>query len=204
MPKYTLEILLDPAYVEQIVAAGQNVVISKQVTPSGTPLAWLSFSPYQANTITWEDSYSVYSSQTLLQSGATISQLASKAAVPKTAYAFQTNVFNVAAPQNPNLGADSYEVINRSGRTLTFGLAQGAKLNGTDLGSNAIFAATLLPGQWLDMTPYENLSVFLYSSSGNATCLGTVTGPSLGVTFGGGTTKQTIQFDYKLGGFQAA
>ena len=204
MPKYTLEILLDPSYVEEIVAAGQNIVISKQVTPSGAPLAWLSFSPYQSNVVTWEDSYAVYTSQTLLQSGATIAQLASRAAVPHTAYSFQKNVFNVAAPMNPSLGPESYEIINASGRTLTFGLAQQASLNGADLGSNAVFAATLLPGQWLDMTPFENLNVFLYQSSGNATCLGTVTGPSLAVSFGGGTTKQTIRFDYRLGGFQAA
>ncbi len=203
MPQYTLQINIDPTYVEQIVKAGQQIVITKQVSPAAGPLAWLSFSPYQSNTVQWEDKYSVYTSQTLVQTGATITQLASRQAVSRTAYGFDNNVFSVAAP-HAQLSTGSYEIINQSGRTLTFGLAQGAQLNGSSLGSSAIYAATLLPGQWLDMTPYENINIFLYNSARNSMCLGTVMGPSLGVSFGGSTTSQTVEFDYNLGGFQLA
>lgn len=201
MPSYQLQINIDPSHVEQIVKAGQQVVMMKQVTGNGTPLAWLAFSPYQSNTVNWQDQYAVFASQSQIQSGATISQLASRNATQRTAYGFDNNIFNVA-PARSVLTSGMYETINQSDHTLTFGLAQAATLNGTDVGSNALFAGSLLPGQWLDMTPYETVSVFLYNNTKSAMCLGTVMGPSLAVTFGGATTSQTISFDYKLGGFQ--
>jgi hypothetical protein len=202
MPMYQLQINLDPTYVEQIVQAGQQIVISKQVTPNGPPLAWLAFSPYQSNTVEWQDQYSVYTSQTSIQSGATISQVANQTAVSRTAYLFNDNVFSATAPHS-TLGNGTYEVVNQSSKMLTFGLAQGASLNGSTLGSNAVFAASVLPGQWLDMTPSETLNVFLAYST-NAMCLGSVMGPALSVPFDGSTTSRTISFNYNLGGFQVS
>lgn len=201
MPKYSLQINIDPTYVKQIVQAGQQVVIMKQVAGNGTPLTWLTFSPYQSNTVTWQDQYAVFASQSQIQSGATITQLATRAASPRTAYGFDNNIFTVAPSRTNPLTSGQYEVINQSNSTLTFGLAQAATLNGSDVGTSALFAGSLLPNQWLDMTPNEIVSVFLYNNTQNAMCLGTVMGPSLEVSFGGATTSQTISFDYNLGGF---
>ena len=202
MPQFSLQINMDPSWVSQVVQAGQQIVITKQVAGnSGTSLAWVSFSPYQSNTVSWQDNYAVYTSQTLVQSGATISQLASMAAVPQTAYGFSDNVFSVATPMS-TLGASQYEIRNQSGLPLTFGLAQAATLNGAQISSTPIFAATVLSGQWLDMTPFDTVTVFLQSNVSNAMCLGTVTGPSCTVTFGGGAAAQTINFVPNLGGFQ--
>jgi hypothetical protein len=139
MPTYQLQINIDPLYVAQIVQAGQQIVISKQATPAGPPLAWLAFSPYPSNHIEWQDQYSVYTSETLLQSGATISQLANHTAVGGTAYGFNGDVFSVTAPHS-TLESGTYEVVNQSRQTLTFGLAQGASLNDSPLGSHVIFA----------------------------------------------------------------
>jgi hypothetical protein len=201
MPMYQLRINIDPQYVVQIIQAEQQIVISKQVTHAGPSLAWLSINPNQSHAVEWQDQYSVYASQTSIQSGATISQLANQSAVPRSAHAFSDNVFSATAPQS-TLGSGTYEVANQSGKTLTFGLAQGASLNGAILGPNAVFAATVLPGQWLDVTPSENISVFLSANTTNAMCLGSVMGPTLLVPFVGNTTLQTISFDYNLGGFQ--
>jgi hypothetical protein len=201
MPTYQLQIQLDDDAVARINQANQQIVITKQVTGSGTPLVWLAFDAFPMNSVTWQDQYSVYASQVQLQSGATIAQIASRSAAPRAAYSFDNNVFSPDAPHSP-LSTGTYEVINDSSRALTFGISQSATVNTQTLGASAIFAASLLPGQWLDMTPSETISIFLYNSTQSAMCLGTVMGPGLTVPFGGANTSQTISFDYNIGGFQ--
>lgn len=204
MPTFTLQVNIDPSWVSQIVQAQQNLIVTKQsAAQGGQTVAWLAFSPYQSNTISWQDTYYVYTSQTLLQAGATITQLASTQAAPQTAYSFQSNVFTVATPYS-QLSASQYEIINQSGQPLVFGLAQGATLNGNALSSSPIFAATVLNNQWLDMTPLDTVSVFLQGNVNSAMCLGTVTGKSCQVNFGNGVSSQTINFNSGLGGFQLA
>jgi hypothetical protein len=201
MPTYSLQISIDPANLGQIVAAGQQIAISKQFTGSGTPIIWLSFSPLQSNTVTWQNQYAVYASSTVTQSGTKITQFATTAAVPGTAYAFDNGAF-VVAPARSVLNAGQYEVINCTSITLTSGLSQAATVNGHDLGLSPLYAGTLLPEEWLDMTPFETVSVFLYQNTESAMCLGTVMGPALQVTFDGTTNAQSITFDYALGGFR--
>jgi hypothetical protein len=153
------------------------------------------------NTITWQDQYSVYASQVQVQSGARIAQIASQSANPRSAYSFNNNAFSPDAPNSP-LSTGTYEVSNDSSGVLTFGISQSATVNTQNLGASAIFAASLLPGQWLDMTPSETISIFLYNSTQSSMCLGTVMGPALTVPFGGATTSQAISFDFNIGGFQ--
>jgi hypothetical protein len=203
VPTYELEIQIDEDLVQKIDKADQQIVITKQVAGSGSPLVWLTFPAFQMTTVTWEDKYKVYASNVQLQHGATIKQMASLAADARCAYALETNVFEPDAPQS-TLGSGTYEVINGTVDILTFGLSQAATLNHNhhiEPVSSAIFAATLLPGQWLDMTPTETVSVFLFNRTQNSMCLGTVMGPALTVPFGGSTTHQKITFDFKTGGF---
>lgn len=201
MQEFQLRINIDPEWVSQIVQAGQNVVITKQVAGnSGTSVAWVSFSPYPSNSVAWDDSYAVFTSKITLQSGATITRVADIQAAPQNAYGFKNNVFGITTPYTA-LGPGQYEAVNQSGMTSVLGLAQDVTVNGLQHELAPIFAATVLPGQWLDMTPYDTVSVFLQANVRSAMCLGTVTGPTCQVTFGGGLKTQTIEFVPSLGGF---
>jgi hypothetical protein len=200
MPTYSLQINIDPADLARILEAGQEIAISKQTTGSDTPLIWVAFSPFQSNTVTWQDQYAVYASQTLTQSVTMITELTTMNAEPQTAYLFDNNTFTVATDRSV-LSAGQFKMINQTSDTHTFGLSQAASVNGHDLGLSPLFAETLLPQEWLELTPFETVSVFLYKKTESAMCLGTVMGPALQVTFDGGMNAQSITFDYALGGF---
>jgi hypothetical protein len=90
--------------------------------------------------------------------------------------------------------------VNLLDQALTFGLAQGAKVNGTTLGPTAVCAASVPPGEWIDFTPSENISIFLSTNTTNAICLGPIIGPSLSVPALAYTNLQKIS--YQQGGFQ--
>jgi hypothetical protein len=192
MRTYQLQIYIDPKFVLQFIQAGQQIVISKQVTPAGPSIAWLSFSPVQHNTVEWQDQYWVYASQNLIQPGATILEFANQSAVGQSAY----GVTDFPAPTAPHstLGVGMYEVVNQSSQTLTLGLAQVASVNGTTLYPSPVCAAPVQPGEWINLTPSENIIVSLFTNTTNGTCLGPIVGPSISVPALANTNLQKISY----------
>jgi hypothetical protein len=203
MRTYQLQIYIDPKSLERLVQAGTKIVISKQASYADPTIAWLAFSPYEASAVEWQDRYSIYTSRTVIQSQAIISQLANHAAVAGSAYGFNDNSFSATAPHS-TLGPGTYEVVNQSSQPLTFGLAQGASVNGSTLRPNVVSAASVQPGQWLDMTPpeTETITVFLSNNAVSSMFLGSTSGPIMTIKYFGDTFRYSISYDPYEGGFR--
>jgi hypothetical protein len=194
MPSYTLNIDIDSTDLQAIYAAGESVTIVKQ-SPTGPSVAWVAFLPFEANTITWTDSYALYASNTGVQGGAVISQLSNVAASPGLKYPFSNGNFGPGVPDS-TLPPNTYETNNQMSAfsTLTFGLAQSVQVNGTAQPNNPINAQTVPLNQTATFTPYDNITVFLQSQVQSSQVLTTVTSQNIQLSFGGATTTQTISY----------
>lgn len=201
MPSYTLNIDIDSSDLNPIYNAGELITITKQ-TSSGSAVAWVAFSPFENNTVTWTDSYALYASNTSIQAGAVISQMSNVAATPGSLYPFANGAFGASSP-DPTLPPNTYEISNGMPQfpQLTFGLAQGVQVNGTGFPNNPINAQPVPASQTATFTPYDTISVFLMSQVQTSQVLTTVVSKSIQLTFGGSTTSQTISYDAQTGGW---
>ena len=113
-----------------------------------------------ANTISWTEQYSVYSSTTNLQSGAVIQTSSERTAVGGSSYNLNTSGFFDPGVSGAT-GSNSYEIINSdpnlligSTEMVTAGLVQGAAVNGAVV-SAPMSAVGVLYNQTAVFTPIE-------------------------------------------------
>ena len=110
MPNYELDITFDQAGLDALSASGQKVTIVKQ-SSGGKPTAWITFKPQLANSVTWTEQYSVYSSTTNAQAGATIITSSEATAIGGSSYTLNTSGYfdnGVAGVVGPT----QYQIIN--------------------------------------------------------------------------------------------
>lgn len=197
MPSYELNITFDAAGLSALSASGQSVTIVKQ-SAGGKPTAWITFTPQMANSISWTEQYSVYSSTTNAQSGAVIVTSSEATAIAGSSYTLNTSgYFNPGA--SGVVGPTQYQIVNNdpsliiSGTAMvTAGLVQGASVNGTTV-SAPICAAGVLYNQTALFTPIETIQVFTSSYSNNGIVISQVSGNALTVQY---TTNTTAGITY--------
>jgi hypothetical protein len=194
MPNYTLNVDFDPGELAPIYAANEQVTIVKQ-SRDGKPVAWVAFVPFQNNTVTWKDSYALYASNTLAESGAIISQLSNTAASPGLQYAFAEGKFDSGTPDS-DLPPNTYDIVNQMAgfNELTFGLAQDVQVNGTAQPNHPINAQIVPLHQSAQFTPLDKITVFLQSNVQSGMVLTTVKSASIELSFGGATTSRTLSY----------
>jgi hypothetical protein len=194
MPNYSLNIDIDTTDLQTIYAANELVTIVKQ-SAAGPLVAWVAFPPFEANTLTWTDSYALYASNTSVQGGAVINQLSNILAGPGLKYPFLNGDFGTATPDGA-LPPNTYETVNQMSAfpMLTFGLAQDIQLNGKAQPNRPINAQAVPLNQTATFTPFDNITVFLQSQVQSSMMLTTVTSQSIPLQFGGSTTSQTISY----------
>lgn len=202
MPTYKLNVIFDSQCVKTVYDAGEKVVLLKKAS-AGTPIAWVTFNPFEQNYITWNENYAIYSSNVEVKSGATIKKLSEVSAVPKQLYEFDKGTFGSPASL-PDGQEGQYAVLNKMNgySTLVFGLAQEVECNGVLIPGSPINAATVPLNHTAKFTPYEVVTVFLEGEASNGTVITDVVSKSLDVTFGGDVTEITIQYDPGIGGFK--
>lgn len=187
MPTYELDITFDQAGLDALNASGQSVTIVKQ-SSGGKQTAWISFKPQMANTVTWTEQYSVYSSTTNAQSGAVIVTSSEATAIGGSSYNL-----NTAGYFDPGVsgavGPTQYQIVNGDpnltiGTTamVTAGLVQGASVNGAVV-SAPMCAAGVLYNQTALFTPIETIMVFTSSYSDNGIVISQVSGNALTVQY---------------------
>jgi hypothetical protein len=195
MNQYQLNINIDQTGLTQIYQSGQTVAIAQTVQSglgSGSPLAWISFQPFQTNQVTWAPNYYLYASTTQLQPGATVmlmSMTPSPAQFGST-YTFQNGVFTGAAG-----GPNALNVANlQSGMALAFGVAQHATVNGSNVlaPTNAV---TMLYNQTASFTPTGQVFIFLSSISNNGVVLSQIPSSALAVTLTSQNPAANIGFN---------
>ena len=110
---YTLKVILTPAQLQIFQEANDSIIIAKPSEGGSTPnVAWVSFSPFEANTVTWEEQYGIYASTVALENGATLTQLsaASFPAATDGVYTLQTDTA-ITGP-GPGGQPDVYSLLN--------------------------------------------------------------------------------------------
>lgn len=206
MPTYTLNIDFEKGDLDTIYKAGEKVTMIKQ-TANGTPVAWVSFFPFENNTVTWEEEYALYSSTTEIQSGAVIQKMSDEAASEQMMYGFQNGNFGVPESSD-KLSKGMYGATNKTPITqavgLTFGLAQSVQVNGTAQPDKPI-NADWVPSQHIaTFTPYEKIQLFLDSEINDGMVVTEVYSSTLVLTFGGEISVLTAKYNATTGSFAKA
>jgi hypothetical protein len=177
MTTYSLEIQFDSAGLATLTAAGQQVAIVKQTSPSAAPVVWVAFNPELDNTVTWTEVYSVYGSSTEVENGATIVTDSILQAVGGETFPFGSGQF---APGTANLPANEYGIQNLDPNfpLLTAGLAQAS--SGTIGDAVSPLNATLVPFNETGIyTPIEKVQVFALASANNGLVISSVVSNAL-------------------------
>ncbi|MEP2783585.1 MAG: hypothetical protein ABJO67_10080 [Pseudoruegeria sp.] len=197
MPTYELDITFDTAGLDALNASGQSVTIVKQST-GGQATAWINFKPQLANSVTWTEQYSVYSSTTNAQAGAVILTSSEATAIGGSSYNLNSSGYFDPGVSGA-VGPTQYEIQNSDpglmiGTTamVTAGLVQGASVNGTTV-SSPMCAAGVLFNQTATFTPIETIMVYTSSYSNNGIVISQVAGNALTVTY---TTNTTASITY--------
>lgn len=204
MPSYQLNIDFDPSDLATIYKANERVVITKQVSPNSTPVAWIAFDPFINNTIQWEDNYALYASTSSVQNGTTITKLSEVAAAPQVNYDFCNGAFNY--PINmPSLPMNTYSLKNLYPsdklKGITFGLTQDITLNGEAMVNNPINAQYVPSHHSAQFTPYEIINVYLDYATNSGMVVTNVFSSTRQLKFGGNSVNQTIVYNSATGDF---
>lgn len=205
---YQLTIQLTPDQLAAFAITSSQIAIAKSA--AGKPqIVWQSLRPIEELTMTWEENYGIYATQTKMSAGAKIVSTARVKgnAVNGEEYALIKDGFFVAQ-ENPGDPSAYYarNLFTPENDPMGFGLTQTAELagSGTVLPSNPISYALVLPESKADMTPFTTLYVWVQSLVQGGSVVTEVTGPQLAVPYGGGKNKHTLvyskgKFEFKNG-----
>jgi len=205
---FSLTITLDSTAVSNINGAGQTVTLAQSVTsiaqtgdarrspqPSTiqTPLAWLTFSPLESNTVSWSGQLQLYATTTPLDPGAVVainSQTSATGGIQLgSVYTFANGAFTAATGSG-----DAYVAANRSGSTFGFGLLAAATVNGSSA-TGPLDALTMLNDQNGFFYTPTAVFVFLSSASQNGTVLPTMPSGALQLDLSSGSLDAQVCFN---------
>lgn len=202
MSSYELIVQIDSADVKEINAAKQVVTIVKEVGgSSGEPVAWVAFSPFENNDVSWEEQYGVYASTSQVENGATITKTSAvNPATSEVSYPFQNGTFGSPIPGGP---ANSYGIANQYSQQFTFGMAQSVTANGSKFDASPLNAVPVLSNEDATFTPIEKIKVFLHAHFNNGVIITNITSKALEVDLTN-SPKVTIKYDKASGKFVMA
>lgn len=208
MPSYTLHTQFTDQDLQRFLASGSNVVVAKPNNGGAPNVAWVVFRPLINNSMSWEDNYGIYASNTDLISGGILHQMSKTPypAVPDKAY----ELAPTGAFVGPGSGgsAGSYTAVNAYNNLpkgyLTFGLYQNADVNGNQAVGNAVSAAPVIYNSTATITPFTTVYLWIQSQVVSNSVVTTVTSPQTAVRFGGSITNVSLAYDANSGRFIAA
>jgi hypothetical protein len=197
---YMLNIQIHQDDLDNLLAAGDNIVIGKQI--GALDVAWFVFPPLLYNTVSWVEDYQVYASATAIQEGAVIAQMASMTAVLGKNYTLgSTGSFTVqdGAPEG------SYGVINQNdapGSSLTFGLAQSAMANDAEITYSPASATSVRFMGEAVIYPSPSASIWVQAGIQSGTAITSPSSRRTPVTFQRGASEMSLVYDGSSGTFR--
>ncbi|MBU2699095.1 hypothetical protein Ga0466249_000174 [Sporomusaceae bacterium BoRhaA] len=201
MANYSLKALIDSETVKQFNKLKQKVVIVKTGEDSTNKLAWVTFSPFEINTVAWKENYGLYSSTNEIQGKVKITKASFTTAVDKQSYTFENGVFN-SPTDDPALESNMYEITNNMTDydALVFGLAQDVIANGVTFEGNPVNAITVLQNESATFIPHEKIIIYMESDTDDGMVISHIKSQVLELDF---TTDEnmTIKYDSKVGKF---
>jgi hypothetical protein len=132
--EYVLRVELDDAALRLIHAAGQQVVIARQPTPSSWFTVFGAFSPFERNYVRWNDTgYALYASENLPLADRTVVFEVSyvQPIYPGMLYGLAANGIFSGPRSVPGLTQDEFAVVNAYAErpAMVLGLAQDVNIN---------------------------------------------------------------------------
>ncbi|KIL41160.1 hypothetical protein SD70_09010 [Gordoniibacillus kamchatkensis] len=199
MTSYSLNIAFEKEDANLINSINQKVVLVKQTASSSSNnnVAWVTFDPFENNTVSWTEEYSVYASTSEVQNGAVIQKLSVEEAADGNVYDFVNNVFHLDT--SLTIPKSSYGIYNSTNKVLTFGLAQDVTVNNGFFKAAPINAASVLGGQDATFTPLTQVLVFLQNSYQDGVVLTRVFSQTYKAVFGDGNF--VVNLLYRNGNF---
>ena len=204
MPNYRMNIHFKEGDLKVIAKAHQKVVLVKHTAgDADSSVAWVSFKPWQQNTVDWENSFAIYSSNTEVQSRATINKLSDKMATSGVQYDFSDGTFGTPKMADVSVRENTYYVKNNADDypAITIGLAQSVVVNGEAKANNPINAVFTPFGQLVSMTPLEKIDVYLLNDITESTVITHVQSIALPVIYGEGETSHSVSYNGMTGQF---
>lgn len=204
---YQLNIAFTNDQLQAIYAAKQNVTIVKTVTDAEA-FSWLSFPPFEANEINWDDSnlfaYGAFSTES---QGTEINSIITQAVQPGQNYTLEASG-TFSAPTAVQIGPDGYQVTNQYPAVsyLTFGLMQSVTVNGANVANAPTNEQIVLLGQHAIFRPTSQLIIFMASNAPAGQSINPATengamGPLTSITFTPATETISIVYDSASGRF---
>lgn len=180
MTTYGLNIRIDDQSLKKIYDANQSVTLVKQVGSSagrGSNVAWVTFKPFEDNSVVWIENYHIYGTNMVLKDGTKI-VLTSHTASPVQAgwtYRFAQGQFTDTAGKG-----GSFQVDNQQDDNISFGLAQTATVNNMKVFA-PLNAVPVHKNQTASFTPIETVSIYVSSYQDNGVVITSVAGNALSV-----------------------
>jgi hypothetical protein len=201
MAKYNLKMLIDNTTVKNFNHLNQKVVIVKEAEGSSVDVAWVTFPPFEINSVSWEETYGVYASCSSIEGTAKIAKSSYAEASEKQSYEFAEGIFQPPVPDS-SLGNSTYEVKNSMTDTdmLTFGLAQNVVANGVNYEGNPINAVQVMSNESATFKPHERIRIFMQADLDDGMVISRIKSQALELDFAD-KTEITIKYAPSVGGF---
>jgi hypothetical protein len=204
MPTYSLDLKLTKEELKYL-PPGTNLVIAKPAEGNAPIIAWQAFSPFEGNTVEWEEQYGIYASNQSIENGAVLTKISQTEfpALEDKLYEFEKDAAFSGPQAEKEAVPGSFYAVNHYPKlpTLTFGLCQDATVNGEPVPGNAISAASAPLQSKISMTPHTTVYIWVESNTVSNTVVSKVTSPQTKVTFGAGKFEATLAYDSASGTF---
>lgn len=205
MPTFALMTQFTKEDLQRFLASGSNLVVAKP-SGGGTPnVAWIVFRPMVNNTMTWEDKYGIYASNSEIVNGARLDQMSKTEFPAMDGRIYALNPAGFFGPSSSGGISGTYSAVNNYNNLpkgyLTFGLFQNASINGAEATGNAVSAAPVIYNSQVDMTPFTTIYLWIQSQVTSNTVVTVVTSPMTEVTFGGNTRQASLAYNPNTGKF---
>lgn len=206
MATFNLNLDIDSQSLQLIRAAQLRIMLAKPVGGGSPNVIWQSFDPFASNSVTWDEEFGLYASDTQLQNGATIRKMTAQEPAAEASYYTFTSGATFEGPYvDPRVGAGQYaaqnSMPNSSYPVLTFGLTQAANVNGTAVAGNPLNAVLVLPNNFVTFTPITTVYVWLESNQASSTVITNIQSNHTVTTYSGGITTRDLVYDPNLGIF---
>ncbi|WP_386069515.1 hypothetical protein ACFJIW_04775 [Tahibacter sp. UC22_41] len=219
MTSYTLTLLIDAADLPTLQQAGEQIVLVRRLADAGRCVAWAVIPLAPSHTVTWNDDYALYASNTPNAIGNLVTVGASTSVVWQCDYRYATTGFQGPVP-DANLGAATVQLVNQvpatTAASILSGLAQSYAVDGAASGTAQPLNAQTLPAlQIAQFTASQALWIYLASGLQTGMIVNTpvtttnmvntrqVFSAALLLQFSATAANQTARYSSTLGSFYA-
>lgn len=201
---YQLKISLTSPQLEGLNHANSYIAVAKPSEGGNPTVVWQSIRPNKAISMTWEEQYGIYASESRVSAGATIDSVSSTDGMAVKGKGYRLLPSGVFVGPEGELSPNSYHAKNlysEPNQSLIMGLYQPAEVGSTLIPGNPVSYAPVGRGAEAIMTPYTTLYVWTQSEVKSKTFLTEVVSAKTKVVFGGSVTSVELEYESEEGIF---